>query len=185
MSQTNEPSPPDVFLTFCSTIDQASAGRIMAALAIATQKNVKNVHLLFQSCGGTVGDGIALHNYFKAYSLDLSIYNVGSVQSIAAIAYLGAKKRIAHKHATFMVHRTVGPAIGVGAKRLESFRHSVNIDDARTEAILREHSEVTLEQWTNLRDNEFWLTAEDAVKSGVATAIGEFAPPIGAQIYNL
>jgi ATP-dependent protease ClpP protease subunit len=66
--------------------------------------NVPAFHLFFQSSGGSVGDGIALYNYFKTLTLDLTIYNPGSVCSIATIAYLGAKRRKTSANAIFTVH---------------------------------------------------------------------------------
>lgn len=184
MNTTPTPQPNEVFATFCSGIDQASVQRIIQAFAQGSQNGVTHIHLLFQSNGGLVGDGICLYNFFRNAPIDLTLYNVGSVQSIGLIAYLGAKNRVAQRHCTFMMHRTTGPALQVGEKRLESFAKSVGMDDARTEAIIQERAAGTLAEWVKLRDNEFWLTADDAVKSGVADRIGDFAPPVGAKIYN-
>ena len=52
-------------------------------------QRVAHVHLLFQSNGGTVGDGLCLYNFFRSLPISLTFYNTGSVASVAAIAYLG------------------------------------------------------------------------------------------------
>ena len=85
----------EVYFVFCGIIDQNSVNRIFNTLAVVTnpQNHVVHVHLLFQSTGGFVGDGFCLYNFFKSLTVDLTIYNVGSVQSAATIAFLGAKKR--------------------------------------------------------------------------------------------
>ncbi|HTL66594.1 MAG TPA: ATP-dependent Clp protease proteolytic subunit [Lacunisphaera sp.] len=182
---TTTVQPNEVYATFVGAIDQNTIAKIMQAISFASQNKVTHFHLLFQSGGGSVNDGICLYNFLKACPLPLSIYNVGAVQSIALVAYLGAKTRIASKSATFMIHRTTGPAIAVGTNRLQSISKAVALDDLRTEAIIKQYSQVAADEWTKLTDHEFWLTAEDAVKSGLATAIGEFSPPTGAPIYNL
>src|SRR5581483_68491 len=125
--------PPEIFATFCSGIDQASVQRLMNSVAIATQKGVEHVHLLFQSTGGLVADGVCLYNFFKALPLKLTIYNVGSIQSIATIAYLGAQTRIANANSVFAIHRTsISPQFAM-AFALKNFAETVGIDDRRTE----------------------------------------------------
>ena len=183
--QNPPPLPNEVYATFCSGIDQASVQKIMNGISFASQNNVTHFHLLFQSSGGAVNDGICLHNFFKTCPIPLTIYNAGAVQSIGLIAYLGAQTRMASKSATFMIHRTTVPAIPLTTNRLESVKKAVSLDDFRTEEIIKQYSAVSAEQWAKLTDNEFWFTANDAVASGIATAIGEFSPVSGKPIYNI
>jgi hypothetical protein len=58
-----------------------------------------------------------------------------SVSSAGVIAYLGAGRRAASMHATFMIHRTMSPAVGATSERLHAMAQSVILDDARTAAI--------------------------------------------------
>jgi ATP-dependent Clp protease protease subunit len=184
----NPPTPQaatEIYAVFCGFIDQASAQRLLNAAAMATQNpNVKHLHLLFQSTGGFVGDGICLYNFLRSLSIGVSLYNVGSVQSIATVAYLGAKTRKVSAHATFMIHRSTFTPQMPTADRLQAAAQMLTIDDRRTEDILRKHLTMSDEDWSNLRNNEFWFTAEDALKNGLATEIGEFAPPKGTPIFG-
>ena len=178
--------PAEVYATFCSVIDTLAVQWIMNGISVASQNNVERVHLLFESTGGNVGDGICLYNFFKTCPIGLSIYNAGTVASIAAVAYLGAETRVVSKHATFMVHPSTNWAQAVNtAERLKTAIESLRIDDARTTENLRKHLEVSKSKWSKLRYNELWFTAQDALASGLATEIGEFAPPQGAKLYNL
>ena len=61
----------------------------------------------------------------------------------------------------------------------------VELDDRRTEAILREHIELTADQWLKLDKGELFLSAEDALKAGIIHEIGDFSPPPGTQIYYI
>lgn len=165
-------------------MDPASTQRIFNGLTNASAQNVKEVHVLFQSLGGGVGDGIALYNFFRAVTFDLILYNVAQVSSAALIAYLGAKRRKTSRYASFMTHRTTSPAVAMEAGKFKSMMESVLFDDQRTEAILRQHITMPEDKWADL-NNDLWFSAEDAVKFGIADEIAEFAPPQGSKIFNI
>lgn len=169
---------------FCGTIEQGSVQRIFAGLTLATQK-IKHLHLLFQSTGGFIGEGICLYNFFRAMPIELTLYNVGTVSSIAAVAFLGARNRKASRYATFMLHRSHVSPQAATAEGLEASARSLRTDDERTDAILREHLKVPPDKWPNPAKPELWLTAKEAVECGLATGIGEFGPPVGSQLYCL
>src|SRR5581483_1480481 len=99
-------SPTEAYATFSGNIDQVALNRIFNAIATGTANGVSHVHLLFHSIGGFIGDGICLYNFLNTSPIDVTIYNSGTVQSIATIAYLGAKSRKVSTYATFMIHRS-------------------------------------------------------------------------------
>lgn len=154
-------------------------------MAAATQQNVKGVHLLFQSFGGTVCDGVFLYGLFRSLPIDLTVYNGGSVQSIAALAFLGAKRRITSRSATFMIHRTMNSPQFANVSRLKAATVGVMIDDVRTEEILRRHLSLTDDKWSELNHNDLFFSGEDSIKVGFAQEVGEFSPPLGCPVYNL
>jgi ATP-dependent Clp protease protease subunit len=167
-------------------IDQTSVQRLINAATNVMQQGVKQVHLLFQSNGGFIGDGICLYNFLRAITtLDITIYNGGSVSSMGVIAFLAVKERRTSKHGTFMIHRSHRSMEHATAAKLEEAAASLRIDDARVEAILREHITLTPEQWEELNYNDLTFNADDSVKIGFAQAIAEFAPPPGANIFTV
>jgi ATP-dependent Clp protease, protease subunit len=174
----------EAYAVFSDNVNQASLQRIFNAFATGTANQVTHVHLLFQSSGGFVGDGICLYNFFKTLPIDLTIYNAGSVQSIALIAYLGARKRITSSKAVFMMHRTnVGGQ--VTAAKLKGVAKSLTLDDERTESALREHINLTEEEWATLDNQDVYFSGEEAIKNGIANEIGEFSPPRGSRLYTV
>lgn len=184
MASSPPPSPTDYYITFCSGIDQASVQRLMLLIDVATQQEAKAIHLLFQSTGGTVGDGVCLYNFFKNLPVHLSIYNMGSVQSIATVAYLGAKRRVTSANAIFAVHRTsISPQFAM-AFALKNYAETVGMDDHRTEEILRSHITMGDDKWSHLDRSDLWFSAQDAIEYGIANEIGEFSPPMGTIMYN-
>jgi ATP-dependent Clp protease protease subunit len=180
------PTPPAsvVYAIFAGFIDQSAVQRIFQGVCAAITNRIQHIHLLFQSYGGTVGDGVCLYNFFRGLPIGLTLYNVGNVSSAAVIAYLGAHERKTSAYATFMVHRTQSPQQAASAERLHAIAHSVVADDERTEAILRQHLTLSEDQWAIHRTAELWFTAKEAELCGLAE-IGEFAPPLGSMLFQV
>lgn len=176
--------PPVVYAVFSGEINQDTVQRIINGIT-SVMGQVTHLHVLFQSGGGYIADGICLYNFFRALTVDLTLYNGGSVSSIAAIAFLGARHRKTTQYGTFMIHRShASPQIATAAK-LEDIARSLRIDDARTEAILRNHIILTQEQWNALNYENLTFNAEDSVMIGFADAIAEFTPPPGARLFTV
>jgi ATP-dependent Clp protease, protease subunit len=133
------PLPSEIYAVFNGPIDQEAVTRIFNGLTAASTNSVKQFHLLFQSQGGGIGESIALYNFFRALTFDLTLYNTGTVASGATIAYLGAKKRKTSAHALFMIHRTETTTQFANTQTIKSLADSAVINDQRTEAILRQY----------------------------------------------
>ena len=170
---------------FSGAIDQEAATRIFNGLATISANSVNRVHMLFQSLGGGIGEGVALYNFFRALPFDLTLYNTGTVASIATIAYLGAKKRKTSAFAAFAIHRTQTTTQFVNTQTIKSLADAAVINDQRTEAILRQHITMSSEKWSQFDHNDVIFTAEEAVKVGIADEIREFSPPAGTRIYTV
>ena len=177
--------PTEIYATFCGPIEQVSVQRIFQGAALAMTNRIGHIYLLFQSSGGYVGDSVCLYNFFRSLTVDLTLYNVGSIQSGAVVAFLGAKKRKTSAPATFMVHRTLVTQQSANTTRLKAATEGIILDDKRTESILREHLKLTDQQWSDLDNRELYFSGEEAVQVGLANEIGEFSPPPGTQIFNL
>jgi ATP-dependent protease ClpP protease subunit len=181
--ESNPVDPQDAYAVFCGQIDESNTQELMASLTTASRKG-QSVHLLFQSSGGHVGDGICLYNFFRSLPIELTVYNVGAVFSAGVIAYLGAKRRIASKRAIFMIHRVTGRPGEIPAMVLKGIERNLRISDGNTESILAEN--VTLPEkmkWSDLDAYDFYFSGEEAAQIGLAHEIGEFAPPRGTPVY--
>lgn len=187
--QAPQPLPPsEAYGIFCGQIDQVSVQKILQNLATATNPNfnITHVHLLFQSSGGFVGDGVCLYNFFRSFQIPLTLYNVGAVLSIGTIAYLGAKERKASARALFQIHRSTIAPQNATATVLDGLAQALTIEDSRTKSILREHLKLGDEVWSKLAEGaDISFSGEEAVKVGLADEIGEFSPPKGKQIFYI
>jgi ATP-dependent Clp protease protease subunit len=178
--------PKTVFATFVGQIDQQSLPRLFQSFSLAINAGVQDLHLLFQSPGGMIADGIALYNFFGALPFNLHIYNSGSVQSVAVISYLGATTQFVSKHANFMIHKSHFPSPDRGnAAKLGALAESLMAEDARIEAILKTHTNIPAETWALHALQDVYLTAQQSVDYGIADEIREFDIPHGAQAYNI
>ncbi len=182
--ESEESLPPKrAYGIFAGNIDQIAVQRLAASISGASQQGVREVHLLFQTTGGIVGDGICLYNIFQNAPLDVHLYNAGSVASIGLIAYLGADFRKTTKNAAFMIHRVMFSPQAATFDRLQAAANAAALDDKRVEGILREHIDLPSEKWDVHKVSDLWLSAEDAIQAKLADSIAEFSPPFGEQIY--
>jgi len=177
--------PQQVYAIFCGDIAQVTAAKVVSGLTVAMGSKVKHVHLLFQSAGGYVGDGVFLYNLFRTIPVELTLYNVGQISSAGVIAYLGAKHRKTTRNATFMLHRSASSPQFATSSKLEHAAKSLILDDSRTEDIVRTHVKFPSELWEKITHHDIYLSGEEAVKFGLADEIGEFSPPLGTQVFNI
>jgi ATP-dependent Clp protease protease subunit len=174
----------EIWVTFAGVVDLQVTRSFFDLLNKALIDRVTKIHLLIHSPGGNVNDGVALYNYLRHYPVDIATYNCGYVASAAAIAYLGAKKRVVSENGAFMVHKTTSPPGFAGPiDRLKSVADSVAIDDSRVEAILRANIALTDEQWAIHRMADLTLSAEQGIQCGFAHEIGYFMP--GGPLFNI
>lgn len=184
-AQQQQQQPTDVYTVFAGNIDQDAAGRISRGIALATQNNVKTFHLLLQSTGGFIADGIFLYNFIQSCSINVALYNAGSIQSIAAVVFLGAKVRKTSAYATFMLHRAYMSPQAATTDRLKSVVQALLVDEQRLEAVLNKHVKIPADKLETHKHSDIWFTAKEAVECGLATEVGDFSPPTGAPIYSL
>ena len=178
---TNGVAPAkEVYGIFTGPIDQAAAQRISNAMSLAINNGVEGIHMLFQSGGGNVGDGIYIFNLFRSLPISLTLYNIGSIASIAVIAYLGAAKRITTSNATFMVHRT---PVGATSGKLQSADNTAILDEKRIESILQSKLKLPEDKMKLRSVADLSLSADEAVAAGLATSIGDFMPPKGQLMF--
>jgi len=180
-----KPLPPEVYAIYCGGIEQANSQKVVAGLTVAMANQVRHVHLLFQSAGGYVADGVFLYNLFRSITIELTLYNGGQISSAGVTAFLGVKHRKTAANATFMFHRCTNTTQFATAAKLTHLAKSLVLDDERTEAIVKEHVKLPPELWDALQHHDVYVSGKEAVDFGIAHEIGEFSPPAGTQVFNL
>jgi ATP-dependent Clp protease protease subunit len=179
------PLPEVVHAIFCGDIAQVTAQKVVNGLTFAIGAKVKHVHLLFQTAGGYVGDGVFLYNLFRTIPIELTLYNAGQISSAGVIAYLGARNRKTTRNATFMLHRSASSPQFATSAKLQHAAKTLVLDDERTEAIIRDHVKFSPELLKQLEHHDIYVSGEEAVEFGLADEIMEFGPPAGLQVFNI
>ena len=177
-------APEEIWAIYCGDINAANTAKLLNGLTLVAMGGTKRIHVLFQSWGGFVGDGVFLYNSLKKLGLEIVLYNAGQVASAATLAFLGANSRKTTANAVFMIHKSTNTTNGAGVDRLKAVTANLATDDARVEEILRAHLRLPDELWIQFGYHDVYLTGTDAVAYGMADEISEFSPPVGARVLN-
>jgi ATP-dependent Clp protease protease subunit len=185
---SEEPTKPgaDAYFTLSGDVNSDMVHRVFEAVSSMSEAGIETAHVLLQSNGGYVSDGLCLYNYLSNAPIKFVMYNAGAVASIAVILFLAGSRRYASETARFMVHKSHATAApGARPDALNIIVEGLRADDARTEAILRKHIELTPEQWAIHQYSDLHLTSRDARTARVISEVADFAPPRGVHIRNI
>ena len=184
MAETN-PIPETLYGVFCGDINAATTQKFIQNLTFASNAGVKNLHIVIQSWGGFVGDGVFLYNFLRSFPVDITLYNIGQIASAGVLAFLGAKHRKTTKNAIFMIHKSsfTSPQ-AITSQKLERVQKGLILDDARIDDIFRERLRLPDETWVDLIHHDVNISSEDAIKFGIADEIGEFSPEPASKVFN-
>lgn len=186
MSELPEKAQEHAYFTLSGDVNSDMVRRVFDAASDMTAAQVGSAHILIQSNGGYVSDGICLYNFLSQLPIDVVMYNAGAVASIAVILYLAGKQRYASDTARFMVHKSHASASpGARPDALRIIVEGLQADDMRTEQILRQHLLLREEHWAVHATSDLHLTSHEAIDVGLIDAIADFAPPPGKHIINI
>ncbi|WP_426114374.1 ATP-dependent Clp protease proteolytic subunit [Massilia sp. PWRC2] len=186
MSEETTVQHNEAWFTLTGDVNSDMVHRVFEAVAEMAADGLDTAHVLLQSNGGYVSDGLCLYNFLANSPVEFVMYNGGAVASIAVIVYLAGQRRYASETARFMVHKSHATASpGARPDALNIIVEGLRADDARTESILRKHIELAPEQWAIHQYSDLHLNAGDARVAGMIAAVGDFAPPKGARLRNI
>lgn len=174
------------WFTLSGDVNSDMVHRVFDAVADMSEDMVTDAHILVQSNGGYVSDGICLYNYLSQFPIRFHFYNAGAVASIAVILFLAGEKRYASGTARFMVHKSHASApSGARPEALRIIVEGLQADDARTEEILRQHVKFSDEHWQIHNYSDLHLTAKQAAEVGMVDKVRDFSPPRGRRVTNI
>ena len=177
-----------VYVIFSAYINPNTSQNLIAAMSQCVARRVKRVDLLLSTPGGSVSNGINLYNVLRAMPFDLTVHNVGNIDSIGNAIFLAGKRRYASPPSTFMFH-------GVGfdnpaGQRLEekNLRESLNsilADQKRIGTIIAQHTSLSPEEIEGLFRESQTKDAEFAMSKGFISEIREANIPTGSSVVSL
>lgn len=93
-----------VQIHFTGPINIPSAEAFRNMMLNAIRQNADSIEILLSSEGGDLNSGFTMYNYIRSCPVPTSVVNMGSVESIAMLPFLGAEKRSAVSNARFLIH---------------------------------------------------------------------------------
>ncbi|MFD2367802.1 ATP-dependent Clp protease proteolytic subunit [Pseudoduganella sp. GCM10020061] len=186
MTDKHDEKETEAWYTLSGDVNSDMVHRVFEAIAEMTEDGIETAHILLQSNGGYVSDGLCLYNYMANAPIEFVMYNGGAVASIACTVYLSGTRRYCSSTARFMVHKSHATASpGSRPDALNIIVEGLRADDARTEQILRSKIELTPEQWAIHQYSDLHLNSSDAKVAGMVHDIRDFAPPKGKRVRNI
>jgi ATP-dependent protease ClpP protease subunit len=177
-----------VFGTFCDDITPETLSRLYNNFAGATQRGCTEIHLLFQTGGGSISDGISLFSYLRGFPVNIHLYNTGGVDSAGLIAFVGVpvERRYATPHAAFLLHKGKRALLTPeGAEGHLALSKMMTFENAHCETILRAETTIPADKWSEYTDGaDVFITAQDALQYGLIGQIREFQPQTGQPLFD-
>ena len=179
---------PEVYLSFSGEITAGTTETLIATLSDCCNQGVQRAYLMLSTPGGSVMHGMNLYNVMRALPLEITMHNVGNVDSIGNVVFLAGDRRFACEHSTFMFH-------GVGfdleanqrleEKLLRERLETVQAEHKRIGAVIRERSKLDEASVQELFLQQQTKDAEFAARYGIVDEIRDVNIPTGAPIISL
>lgn len=136
----------------------------------------KPITFYINTPGGSITAGMAVYDTMQLISSPITVVVTGMAASMGSILLCGASKgkRVLYPHSRVLIHQplisgqmvAVAVDIHIQAKEMERLRDELN-------AILANSSGQSIEQIRKDTDRDFYMTAEEAIKYGLADSIIE------------
>lgn len=138
-----------------------------------TVKDAKSIKLLLNSPGGSVFDGMAIHNMLSNYRDKLDIEVVGVAASIASIIALAGKKLTIANGAYLMIHNPLTIMVGEAQdlRKTADLLDKMKVDFVN---IYKKKSGKNEKEISDMMDAETWMTADEAIENGFADGAEDY-----------
>jgi len=143
-------------------------------LYMETDAPGKEITFYINTPGGSITAGMAIYDTMKLVSSPIKVVVTGMAASMGSILLCGADKgkRFLYPHSRVLIHQplisgqmiAVAVDIHIQAQEMERLRDELNV-------ILSESSGQSLEKIQKDTDRDFYMTANEAIKYGLADAI--------------
>ena len=177
-----------VYLSFSGEIGAGTSQALISTLSECCNQGVRHAYVMFSTPGGSVMHGMNLYNVMRALPIELTIHNVGNVDSIGNVVFLAGVKRYACAHSTFMFHGVGFDMEGrqrLEEKLLREHLETVHAEHKRIGAVIQERSKLDNSAVQELFLQQQTKDAIFAAKYGIVDQIRDVKIPPGTPIIPL
>lgn len=154
-------------------VNEHTAGIIVAQLLFLQSEDAKkDIYMYINSPGGHVYDALAIYDTMQHISNEIQTFGIG-VQASAAAFLLssGTKgKRFLLPNATVMIHQPSSGTRGKVTDQEIDLKESLRIKKL-LESIMAKNTGQKLDKMHHDMERDFWMTAEESVKYGLADKV--------------
>ena len=154
-------------------VNEQTANVVVAQLLhLANEDPNKDIQLYINSPGGSVYDGLAIYDTMQYIKPDVQTIGIGLQASMGAfLLSAGAKgKRFVLPNARVMIHQPSSGTQGKVTDQEISLREALEIKE-RLATIMSENTGQKLDKIKADMERDFWMSAEAAVKYGLADEV--------------
>ena len=134
--------------------------------------DVLNVYI--NSYGGEVAEGLAIYNSLKRHKAKVKTYCDGFACSIASVVFMAGDERYMNESSLLMIHNAWTRAAGDADELRKQADDLEKINQAAINAYMSKIN-ITEDKLKDMLDAETWISPQEAVEMGFATAIVEDA----------
>lgn len=154
-------------------VNEQTANVVVAQLLhLANEDPDKDIQLYINSPGGSVYDGLAIYDTMQYIKPDVQTIGIGLQASMGAfLLSAGAKgKRFVLPNARVMIHQPSSGTQGKVTDQEISLREALEIKE-RLATVMSENTGQKLDKIKADMERDFWMSAEAAVKYGLADEV--------------
>ena len=132
--------------------------------------DISKLNVYINSYGGEVAEGLAIYNALRRHKAKVVTHCEGFACSIASVIFMAGDERVMSDSSLLMIHNAWTYAEG----NAEELRKQADDLEKITEASVtayKTHSTLSEEEIKALMDAETWITPDEALEYGFATAI--------------
>lgn len=163
-----------------SDVNEHTANLVVAQLLFLDNQNPgKDIFLYINSPGGSVYDALAIYDTMKFVKSDVQTVGIGIQASAAAfLLSSGTKgKRYLLPHASVMIHQPSSGTRGKVTDQEIDLREALRVKRL-LEDVMAKNTGKTHKKIHEDMERDFWLTADEAVKYGIADAVIQKPPKV-------
>lgn len=162
------------FWTWQKVESKTSAKYVQKAIDEAGKVNEIKVYI--NSCGGSVKEGVAIHNILKRQSAFVTVYIDAFAYSVASVIAMAGDKTVMPSNTTMFIHNAWLTASG-NSEELRKVADDLDVinDSTKASYLAKAGDKLNKEVLEELMNKETFLTAEDAFNYGLCD---EIANPI-------
>ena len=173
-----------VYTTFYAEINENTVRAVIDSMRhIVARGSVQEVHMAMSSVGGDPSAGIVLYNFLRVVPFNLTIHNLGNVDSAAIVIYLAGHYRTCAPQSRFLFHGCTTRLNGdYRPEMLEEKRQFLLAGHHNMAQIIAGRSHIALDEATNLFEGETIFDPALALQRGITHEVEIFQWPQGALI---